>query len=199
MPAPYPTLNIQPPTLYQVGLQLCNSKQELQEIEAGPSEGYEFENSQTHYARHCLGHPPIGLPGYFPAECDPQNSALNNENNWPEAEFDITQYPSPLTPPSSPEAGWRWLHETDVQNLYGPQEKQPWGLPELSPCLQGVTDDESSTSSEPSSPSIPGGYPPVSPPQPPHEASYDSGNFGVYQSTPCSFSDTNWEIQKSDR
>jgi len=194
MTALYSTFNIQPPTLYQVGLQLCNSKQELQKIEVGPSEGYEFENSQTHYARHYLGHPPIGFPGCFD-ECDPQNSALNNENNWQEPEFDITQYQSPLTPPSSPEAGWRWLHEADVQNLYDPQEKQPWGLPELSPYLQGVTDDESSTSSEPSSPSIPGGYPPVSPPQPPHEASYDSGNFGVYQST----SDANWGIQESDR
>lgn len=204
MPVLYSALNIQPPMLCQIGPQLCNLKQELQKIEAGLSEGYGFENSQTNYTRHHLGHPSIGFPGYFPAECDPQNSALNNdENNWPEAESYIPRYQLPATPPSPPEAGWEWPHEADVQTPHDLHEKQSWDPPEPSPCPQGATDDESNaTSSGPSSPFIPGGYPfgvPLSPPQSPHEALYDSGNFGPYQSTPCSFSNPNWGTQQPDR
>ena len=191
--------------LCQAGPQPCGPRQELRKIEAGSSRDYEFANIlQASYTQRHLGHPLVEFPGYFPAEYGPQNPAPNDgENNWPEVTFGVPQSQSPWTLPFSPEAGLDWPHEADAQPLHGPHEKQIWGLPGLGLSFQGAADDESdTTSSGSSSSSILGGYYPgvaVSLLQTPHEASYDSSNFGLYQSTTGSSSDTNWGIQQSSR
>ena len=221
--------------LHHVGHQPCSSRQELQEISAGPSGGYEFANPQSPHTQSRLGRPPVEFPIHFPTEYGPQNPAPNDdENNCPEAGFDISQYQFPWTPPPSPEGGWVWSPEVDAQPLQRPM----WGPPELNPYFQGApntinyADDSDTTDPGQSSLCVPGGcysVVAVSPPQTPHEASYDSSNLGLsipggyyseitvsppqtpheasyggpnlrpYQSTPGSFSDTNREIQQSNR
>ncbi|PUU82787.1 hypothetical protein B9Z19DRAFT_1190157 [Tuber borchii] len=212
MPSLCPSSNTQSAMLYYVESQPYSPKQELQEIEADPSGGYGFaSNPQIPY-----DHLPIMFPGYSLAAYErPQNLAGNDDgSNFTEAGFSKEQHRSPATPPFYPKTDLDWSHEADVQSPYDFHEKETWGVPELSfypqaahekqilglPGLglsfQGAADDESdTTSSGPSSPSTPGDCYPgviVSQPQPFHEASYDSTNLGPYQSTPGSFSDTNY-------
>ena len=205
MPGSYSTFNTQPTMLYHAGPQPCSPRQELQKTEAGSSGDYEFANNlQTSYTQYHLSHLLVEFPGYFPAEYGPQNQApKDDENSWPEERFGVPQCRSPWTLSFSPEAGWDWPHEADVQPLHDPHEKQIWSPAGLGLPFQAAADGESDTTKPgSSSSSIPGDYYPnvtVGLLQTPHEASYDSSNLRLYQSTLGSSSDTNWGIQQSSR
>lgn len=182
--------------LYPAEPQPCSPRQGLQEIEADPSGDYRFaSNLQVSYNGPHLDHPPIlSLNRPLAAYERPQNSGNDNGNNFAETIL----FPSTL--PFYHEMDLDWLQVANAQLLHALCEKQKLCLLELGLCLEAAAGDESdTTASGPSSPSTPGDYySPVaaSPPQTPHEASYDSL---LGQSTPGNFSDMNRGIQQSNR
>lgn len=199
MPGLYSISNTQPPMLYRIEPQPCNSRQELQEIEADPSGDYGFVSNRGH-----LGHPPIVCPGYHLVGYErPQNLVHKGDgSNFAEAGFGI-EYRSPSTPPPYLEEYLGWQQEADAQPFYNLPGKQMWDRVGLTPCPQISHSDESYIAgSEQSSPSILEGYclsSAGSLPQTPHEISYSNLSLELYKSTTGTPPDRNWGTQRSYR
>ena len=204
IPGLYSISNTQPPMLYYVEPQPCNSRQEPQEIKTDPSGDYGFVSSpQISYNRGHLGHLPVVFPGYHLVAYErPQNLACNSDgSNFAGAGFGI-EYRSPSTLPPYLEEDLGWQQEADAP-FYNLPEKQVWDQVGQSLCPQISHSDESDiASSEQSSPSILEGYclsAAGSLPQNPQEASYGNQGLELYQPTLGSFLDRNWGTQQSSR
>ena len=201
----YSISNTQPPMLYHVEPQPCNSRQEPQEIEADPFGDSGFVSSpQISHNRAHPGHSPVVLSGYHLVAYErPQNLARYGDgSNFSGAGFGI-EYRSPSTLPPYLEEDLGWQQEADAQPFYSLPGKQICDRAGLSLCLQISHSDESDiASSGQSSPSILEGYclsAAGSPPQTPHEVSYGNQGLELYQPTPGSFPDGNWGTQQSSR